>query len=302
MLFRAGPIAGASLATDHWPLATGRRGVTLTEALVAIFVCGIGLIALMTLFPLGALNMAQALRDDRAAHCAANATAVLRSVWRVSLENGQTDPAIEQALQRGPIYFDPIGLGNGFGGQINGAGIPRMSVAAINGNQAATIRWFTLLDDLQFKRDATPEGSPVQVRREGRFSWAYMIRRLKPDDPRALQFCVVVYQNRPVILSSASYLAPGEQAYPGAQFSVGQKTVTVNHGGNKPKLRKGGWIMDATPGPEQGFFYRAVSVKDTSANTVTIEVQTPFRFKTDKAGTLVVMENVIEVFERGTLE
>jgi hypothetical protein len=31
-------------------------------------------------------------------------------------------------------------------------------------------------------------------------------------------------------------------------------------------------------------------------------VQTPFRFKNDRAGQVVVMENVIEVFERGTLE
>jgi prepilin-type N-terminal cleavage/methylation domain-containing protein len=41
------------------------RGITLTEVLVAIFIMGIGLLALLSLFPLGALTMAQAIKDDR---------------------------------------------------------------------------------------------------------------------------------------------------------------------------------------------------------------------------------------------
>ncbi|HZU38923.1 MAG TPA: prepilin-type N-terminal cleavage/methylation domain-containing protein, partial [Gemmataceae bacterium] len=50
-----------------------RSGVTLVEVLIAIFVTAIGLLALLVLFPVGALNMAQAIKDDRTAHCAANA-------------------------------------------------------------------------------------------------------------------------------------------------------------------------------------------------------------------------------------
>ena len=44
-----------------------RSGITLVEVLVAILIMGVGMIALLTLFPLGALNIAQALKDDRAA-------------------------------------------------------------------------------------------------------------------------------------------------------------------------------------------------------------------------------------------
>src|SRR5690348_1094775 len=58
----------------------GRAGFTLVEALVAIFVLAIGLLALLTLFPLGALTMAQAIRDDRAALASANGLAALQ-VW-----------------------------------------------------------------------------------------------------------------------------------------------------------------------------------------------------------------------------
>ena len=55
-----------------------RSGVTLIEVLVAIFVMAIGLLSLLALFPLGALNMAQAIKDERASQAAANADAVAR--------------------------------------------------------------------------------------------------------------------------------------------------------------------------------------------------------------------------------
>lgn len=57
-----------------------RHGVTLTEVLVAIFIMGIGLLSLLTLFPLGALQMAQAIHDDRCTHAAINARAMANMV------------------------------------------------------------------------------------------------------------------------------------------------------------------------------------------------------------------------------
>ena len=51
-------------------------GVALLEVLAAIFVMGVGLLALLTLFPLGALEMAQAIKDDRTAAVADNAAAL----------------------------------------------------------------------------------------------------------------------------------------------------------------------------------------------------------------------------------
>src|SRR5208282_5511833 len=101
-----------------------RRGITLTEVLVAIFVTGLGLIALMTLFPLGALNMAQAIKDDRTAQAAANANANLRMWWRSQLWSAstghnpsQTNPPQTNApdvwappMGPGyPVYLDPVG-------------------------------------------------------------------------------------------------------------------------------------------------------------------------------------------------
>jgi len=53
-----------------------RSGMTLIEVLVAIFIMAVGLLALLTLFPLGMLRMAQAIRDDRCSQAAINAHAL----------------------------------------------------------------------------------------------------------------------------------------------------------------------------------------------------------------------------------
>ena len=53
-----------------------RSGLTLVEVLVAIFVMGIGMIALLTLFPIGVLQMAQAIRQDRCLRAAQTADTI----------------------------------------------------------------------------------------------------------------------------------------------------------------------------------------------------------------------------------
>ncbi|QDU22053.1 type II secretion system protein [Urbifossiella limnaea] len=70
-----------------------RPGLSLTEVLVALFIMGIGTIAVLTLFPLGALNMAQAFRDDRCTQGAAQADAFLRSYVRERIDTGRLTPA-----------------------------------------------------------------------------------------------------------------------------------------------------------------------------------------------------------------
>ena len=86
-----------------------RPGITLLEVLVAIFIMGVGLLALLVLFPLGALEMAQAIKDDRAAQTAANAVALsevgqellarTRDFVLVSARNGSTDPKTVATLR-----------------------------------------------------------------------------------------------------------------------------------------------------------------------------------------------------------
>jgi hypothetical protein len=274
-----------------------RNGITLTEVLVSIFVCGLGLMALMTLFPLGALNMAQAIKDDRCGHCAYNAAAILRAMWRVSLESGAMDANLETALAQGPVYVDPLGM-NMFGGRPLPGGIPRMNLN--NANYPQALRWCSLLDDIDFNPNATPVPLAGEISRQGRYSWAWMVRWLKDAAPnrraRALEFEVVVYHNRPQT-QSVGLVPIGENAYP-ATFQA-PDVVVVPYGGQRPTIKKMGWILDSAP---FGYFYRVISVQD-SGSSLTLQVQTPFRGRPGGGpGTVVFMDNVAEVFERSTLE
>ncbi len=86
-----------------------QAGTTLVEILVAIFVMGLGLLALLTLFPLGALEMARAIEDDRTAAIAVDAVAlgqagrvlVSRTACFVetSLSTGSVDPQTATRLR-----------------------------------------------------------------------------------------------------------------------------------------------------------------------------------------------------------
>src|SRR5208282_5220944 len=134
-----------------------RIGATLIEVLVAVFVCAFGLIALMTLFPVGAMNMAQAIKDDRTAHAAANATAILRTIWRVSLASGNpNDPGLMPFNSGNPVFLDPLGAQGA--GSLPG-GIPRIGLPTV-GNFSAQERWFSLLDDMNFLVGPPKDGGP----------------------------------------------------------------------------------------------------------------------------------------------
>src|SRR5262245_15168266 len=80
-----------------------RNAVTLTEVLIAIFVLSIGLMALLSLFPIGAAQMAQALKDQRSAEAANLAGPQARMQWK---EACITSP---NARGTDPQFSDPTG-------------------------------------------------------------------------------------------------------------------------------------------------------------------------------------------------
>src|SRR6516165_2178436 len=132
---RTGRTQGSKKVSRTIVLMNQRGAATLVEVLVAIFIMAIGMITLLTLFPLGLLSMAQAIKDDRTGHAAANATAI-GNMWNIrwadnkpagtagpywSLSGGwfNTPPAatypLLPALTSGPgypIYVDTIGIFN----------------------------------------------------------------------------------------------------------------------------------------------------------------------------------------------
>ena len=59
-----------------------RAGISLTEVLIAMFIMAVGMIALMTLFPLGAMRIGQSLKDDRCTQLALQMDGQMRAIWR----------------------------------------------------------------------------------------------------------------------------------------------------------------------------------------------------------------------------
>jgi Prokaryotic N-terminal methylation motif len=339
-----------------------RTGVTLLEVLIAIFVTAIGLLGLLALFPLGALDMAKAIQFSRSAQCASNGAAIanfqnLRNdanihppppgtvnlytnpgaspPWSLSIP---TWPNITGSTGVGyPVFVDPIGVSLGSNAVGAGTlptapgptpvpGIPRATPSYAAGATALSglLNFFTLQDEITFQNTgyAAPPNAvaPVfpstqTVERDDRYTWCYLLQAPGASNLNVVNLTVVVYNGR-----SSSVL--GEHPY---YVDLNASTTSViipwdpTIGQEKPPIKAGSWILDATVttpsaaglvGTPHGYFYRIVNITDaTYTNAVNgatypallAELQSQIQAGTSGAqqGVIVVMDNVIEVFNRG---
>ena len=88
-------------------LFSSSSGSTLVEVLAAIFVMAIGLLSLLVLFPLGALSMAEAVKDDRAATIASQANAFSEAGADLLL---RTQEFARESLLKGSVDVDVAAL------------------------------------------------------------------------------------------------------------------------------------------------------------------------------------------------
>jgi hypothetical protein len=335
--------------------------MTLIEVLVAIFIMAIGLLALLALFPLGALRMAQAMKDNRGTTSAQNAhsLAIAQDIRNDPLvisdiPNGGSfsnlfanpgpltlagTPVLPNADPYGesyPIFVDPIGfgvapLGNAqdwvtgyspaFGGYLRRRPVLFTSLAP-GGPQLNIYRNFTLWDDIVFDRfniPGTPELTPAPallVKRDTRYSWAYMMRRPMTSDPSIVDCSVVIFDQRTLSLTNSLNLE--EYLFPNAFFNPSLSTVTIDYSlanpPSPPPVRPGDWILDNTyysPRPGVGSananFHRVVAVENLGGTIIRYEVQNPIRGHwanknpAGYVGTVTVIRGISEVFDKGTV-
>ncbi len=197
-----------------------RKGVTLIEVLAAIFIAGVGLLALMTLFPLGAISMGQAIKDDRCGHIRESAAAIANIVWEsggnrftlrtddpydlannpqpYNLTAAMSDPAgggtTFPYTPRGsetsyPVFVDPIGW-NAYSINANYANTYQKWLCGLPGNNAGSMRRasFRLLEDPAFDTNTPPPG-PARViyQRQQRLRWMTFLDDIHfPRDVQAL--------------------------------------------------------------------------------------------------------------------
>lgn len=305
---------------------TRRAGVTLTEVLVAIFITGIGLMSLLVLFPLGALNMAQAIKDQRTADCSRIAES-LAAAW--DLRNDTNVFAAYSVPAAGPggypsyiAYVDPQGYRITSAGSVGGAtGITRVypnngapPAATGNGittgidftNAAQIARWTTLQDELTFDVDGAPKTIGSVVERTPRYSWAWMCQQTKSNSvnptPTGVNLTVIVYDRRPLVPGPSGGLQE-EVACTLTNTGLPPNMVRLSwSSAAPPQLKRGTWFLDvgdrSSPPTPHGVWYRVVGVTPLS-NGTSAEVELHMNLRHAGPSTVVVIDSVVEVFEKG---
>jgi type II secretory pathway pseudopilin PulG len=316
-----------------------RPGTTLLEVLAAIFIMGIGLLALLTLFPLGATSMSQAMKDARLVETGSNArstlnalnlrqdTNVTKAFWTPGSQNW-TPPTLDNALPdlppdwngaSYPVFVDPVGLNYIGSTQRYLPGLPNKRMPRVSFTQAtsgpAAMRWCSLWDDYTFDGNGSAN-LPTGAARESRYTWAYLMRRPNLQNPAVVEVSVVCYAGRNLQTPG------GETAYKATYLPLlpKPKTVTITYTADKPNVKRGGWILDVTYhnpagnlndqtlarkfGPIHGFFYRVVDFTELAGNQIELELQTvpvtPIYDGSGINGQVVFLDNVAEVFPVGT--
>jgi prepilin-type N-terminal cleavage/methylation domain-containing protein len=306
---------------------TRRRGLSLIEVLVALFIMGLGVIAILTMFPLGAYQMAVAVREDRSAQSAAAADAYIRTYWKINVveQGGGSEPfflalngtsvGLPLALDTEPSYpvaVDPMGVAARSGVNKNWLGdlagvnpstnIPRQNLNLITTSQYAQ-RVCSLMDGLGYDDDGRPlNPAGTGADRELRYNWLWVIQRTNNANKLAANLTVVVFDRRAHLYAPVGSEAVFSTVANGAVPGTSSVTLT-----GSPDVKPGGWIMDASvnvPGRpliRHANFYRVTSV---SGNT--LELQSPLKTPTDNnntpyTGTFVVLRGVSGVYPRPPL-
>jgi hypothetical protein len=266
-----------------------RPAVTLMEVMIAMFIMAIGMLSLLALFPVGAVSMAQALKDDRCASTAAMAENVA-----IAMEVRHDANVTAHFATSTLVYVDPYGKLQPL--TALGGVIPR-EAPSFASTPAAADRWFSLPDGITFLDGGVPDTSTGNVDRDRRYSYAYLLRLLSPSN--LVQLYVVVYSGRPTgVLTPETTLA-----------ATVSSTNSVLLATSSTTAKRGGWILslDTSAGNTAantlgtlGNFYRITNVTD-AGGTTTLETQQNFPAAAVNGNiSIVIMDNVAEVFDKGT--
>ncbi len=315
-----------------------RPGVTLIEVLAAIFILGVGMLAVLVLYPLGALKMAKALQDSRAGTIAQNADAIslmfdLRNDANVTavLASGYAPPGgpppgyapSEASSFSYPVFVDPY-----YSTTYPTLGTPAVGrIAATSIPATAAERWCSFLDDHTFQSNGsfvTPAG-PINLQRQWRYTWSWMFKRVRSSDPQTTECWVVVYSGRPITVpipeEPYTVAAPETTAVGGTSVVLKWAIRDPNGVGvpiqEKPPLRRGHWLFDATyktrnrgaaaNGYVHAEFYKVTEAVEepgytdpaTNITYAQLRVEIQPPLRDAFVQTMVTLPGAVEVFERG---
>ncbi len=248
------------------PAFSRRTGLTLLEVLITIFVMAIGLLSVLTLFPLAARKIVRSIDNDRAALMAANADGSetilgFRSYVQNQFSNaayGSTQAV--RLLPSGVVHFDPIG--------------EYSLTGSVSFKTIADYRqWFVSQDEIQFQPWGVPE---IGFRKGNRYSVSYLYRRNALGDSNSLDTVMLIYTGRPIEFGNSTETLlslRGTGNYPTGVSELVIAPPGPGPGGPDRTFGRGSWIMDRSPNSVDGQprwkkFYQVQSVEQVGINLV----------------------------------
>lgn len=313
---------------------TRRSGLTLVEVLTALFILALGVISILTLFPMGALQMAQAIRDNRSTESAFNADQFMRTIWKTNVvepptptesfhfamtdPDGPLDPSqpafgLPRASGNEPSYpvaVDPMGFvarqdtAQRWVGDTQ-TNVPRRTLSSVSTQQHA-LKLCSLMDTMGFE-EGVPNGD-----RELRYNWLWVLQRPNVAEPKNANMAVVVFDRRAHLHATL-----GAEDVLTATATPTASSVTFPATNAQTKIIPGTWIMDGTvynpnapaigrPGIRHANFYRVTAVVRNADDSLSVELQTPIKTPSDNGGaytaTFVVWRGVSGVYVRTPLK
>jgi prepilin-type N-terminal cleavage/methylation domain-containing protein len=319
---------------------TRRPGLTLVEVLTAIFIVGLGAVAILTLFPHGAAQFGNAVKDSRCAECAFNAEAYMRTYWKTEIveKAGGTDTFFQALTDPNAGLAAGSGLTQAAGGALPPAAGNEASYPVFVDSMGYVARalygkaqhWVgepgteTFIRRTSINPVATStnpqqaalrlfslmdtlgydENGTPDANREMRYNWLYVLQRPNNANLFTASLTVVAFDRRAHLYPQSASETVLTSTNLGT--SPGSSSVTFT---TTPDLKPGTWILDATISAvatskvRNANFYRVVTV---DANTNTVELQTPIKVPTGGGnaaytGTFVVMKGVANVYTMSPL-
>jgi prepilin-type N-terminal cleavage/methylation domain-containing protein len=315
---------------------TRRPGLTLTEVLVTLAILAFGVLAILTLFPLAASQMAIAVREDRSAQAAAAADGYMRAYWKTEIveKAGAGDQPIFGAFDNPnnfsgdtprpftaaaadepsyPVMVDPMGHAargvpfRSWIADVGGGNVARRTMQIVSNVNPPVLqplfaqRLCSQMDGMSYDEHGHPQSLGGVSDRELRYNWFWLLQRPQNGNRYAATMTVVVFDNRP------NLFAPnGAEAIFDASWTPGSTSVTV---AGTPDVKAGSWVMDATVSTSgagnkirHANFYQVVNVIGNR-----LELQNPIRKPNDPnvtgayAGKIVILRGVSGVYVRPPL-
>ena len=252
-----------------------RKGITLLEVLISIFIMGIGMLSVLAMFPAAADMMGRAITNSQIAEGLVNARGMQDGVDWIS-PSGPYYQYLNAPVWKSPTTDTPVFLlldqyASVVG--INSFSNLSIEVGSISGGGITAGRFFTCNSDLilnnQGVANKDDDGNSVSVEREAKFTIAHFFTKPNPiTNQNYIKRNILVFKDRSQVITSNDFTY-----YPISSFiSTNQFTLSVNANG---ALKTRQWVMItdslANAYPTAVDFFEISTADDSGAKT-TIEI------------------------------